>query len=180
MGNMGNMRIRKGNLLDLCEDGTFEYMMHGCNCFHAMGSGIAGTIAQRYPIVAEVDRRLTHRGSPSKLGDYTKQEVTTKQVCVPSEPRGWRDDELHPSPKFTSVTLDNPFTVINLYTQFNPGADFIPSIFPAAVQRINEDFAGKTIGIPLLGCGVGGGNWHKVMNDLLIHGSAIEWEVCVL
>ena len=176
---MNHMKIRKGNLLDLAESGDYDYIMHGCNCFHAMGSGIAGSIAWRYPIVAEVDRRLTYKGGPGKLGDYTEQLVTTRRMLVPGEPLSWQDD--YPlTPKYKEITLDSPFTVINLYTQFNPGPDFIPSIFPYAIGKINEDFSGKTIGIPMLGAGIGGGNWQEIMLVLLNEAPDINWEVCVL
>lgn len=166
------MKIRKGNLLDLAEAGELPIIMHGCNCFHAMGSGIAGAIAKRYPIVPSVDKNTTDRGDPSKLGDYSLAQVDTKQVST------WVDKGA--ALGYKEVPLDNPFKVINLYTQFTPGPDFIPSIFPTAIQGINSDFRGKTIGIPLIGCGIGGGEWHKVMNDLLIHGPDVNWEVCVL
>ena len=177
------MNIRKGNMLDLLEAGAFEYGMHGCNCFHAMGGGIAGEIARRYPVVPAVDKKMTAHGDPRKLSTFTSAKVTSKAVILPAKGIPWSDKyemPLAPSVTYEEYPLENHFTLINLYTQFTPGPDFIPSIFPTAIRGINSNFKGKTIGIPLLGCGIGGGDWLKVMNDLLIHGPDVNWEVCVL
>ena len=166
------MKIQKGNLLDAAERGDVGIIMHGCNCFHAMGSGIAGEIAKRYPDVPRVDREETNRGDPSKLGSFTAPYVAQKAV------KTW--DEANVLPKNRLVPLDNPFLCINLYTQFKPGPDFIASVFPTAVRDINKRYHGKTIGIPLIGCGIGGGDWGSVMETLLTEGHNINWEVHVL
>ena len=39
----------KGNLIDMAEAGKFHIIVHGCNCFNTMGSGIAKEIRNRYP-----------------------------------------------------------------------------------------------------------------------------------
>lgn len=61
------MIYAKGNLLDMAESGDFDVIIHGCNCFCRMKSGIAGQIAQRYPIVVDKDNE-TRVGDMSKLG----------------------------------------------------------------------------------------------------------------
>lgn len=142
------IRVRRGNLLDAFDQSKFDAIVHGCNCFHAMGSGIAGQIAQRYPQAPEQDRRTT-RGDAAKLSRYT--------VCKLPQGR-----------------------IVNLYTQYKPGADFLPSLFPAAIRKLNYDFGGQTLGIPLIGCGIGGGDWEYVMNVLLQEGPDVDWEVYVL
>ena len=35
------LKHAKGNLLDLAEAGEFDIVVQGCNCFCAMGGGIA-------------------------------------------------------------------------------------------------------------------------------------------
>ena len=80
----------KGNLLDLAEAGEFDIVVQGCNCFNAMGGGIAREIRERYPLVASVDME-TLRGDYNKLGTWTE--------CFVSEGAG--------------------FNVINAYTQYN-------------------------------------------------------------
>jgi O-acetyl-ADP-ribose deacetylase (regulator of RNase III) len=38
-----------GNLLKLAENGQFDIIMHGCNCFNTFGSGIAKSIKLSFP-----------------------------------------------------------------------------------------------------------------------------------
>ena len=66
----------KGNLITLAENGVFDVIIHGCNCFHVMGAGIAREIATRYPEMADIDKHLTKYGAKSKLGNYTWKKVT--------------------------------------------------------------------------------------------------------
>lgn len=174
-----SMKIITGNLLDLAESGAYSIIMHGCNCFHSMSGGIAGDIAKRYPCVPLVDKATTVRGDIAKLGTYSLAEVTHKAIPTQQKtpPGPWQD-----KPKSVAQLLPkgHRFTVINLYTQYNPGADFLPSIFPVATARVNKDFSGCTIGIPLIGCGIGGGNWEEVMDTLVRRGPDVHWEVVLL
>ena len=51
-----------GDLLDKAENGDYDIIVHGCNCFCVMGSGIAAQIRERYPEAAEIDKQ-TLRGN---------------------------------------------------------------------------------------------------------------------
>lgn len=150
-----SIKIVKGNLLDLAEAGHYDKIMHGCNCFHVMGGGIAGEIAKRYPSVVAVDR-MTTPGDPSKLTTWTTAWAAPK------------DPEKH------------NYRIINLYTQYQPGADFISSLFERGIERISYHFRGKEIAIPRIGCGIGGGDWTHVEDTLLNQGANVDWVVCVL
>ena len=35
------LQTRNGNLLQLADDGVFDVIVHGCNCFNEMGAGIS-------------------------------------------------------------------------------------------------------------------------------------------
>ena len=59
----------KGNLLDMADAGEFDIIIQGCNCFNAMGAGLAPQIARRYPLAEAVDSD-TRKGSISKLGNW--------------------------------------------------------------------------------------------------------------
>jgi hypothetical protein len=132
-------------------------------------------------VVPKADKAYSELGDPTKLSLYTQAHVTHRRVRLPSAAVAWEDKKTTQfKPTYDTVKLNNPFTVINLYTQFTPGPDFIPSIFGAGVNRVNESFKGKTIGIPLIGCGIGGGDWAGVMTDLMNYGPDINWEVYIL
>jgi len=59
-----------GNLLDMADQGQFDVIVHGCNCFCAMGAGIAAQIRARYPEAYAADCE-TVSGDKDKLGTYT-------------------------------------------------------------------------------------------------------------
>lgn len=157
------MQVIKGNLIELATGGEAKIIVHGCNCFHAMGSGIAGALAREFPQIPQADYKTT-KGDIKKLGTYSVADVTHSRLFV--------GDPVEP--------LEHSFQCINLYTQYRPGADFIPSIFPEALKLLNKDFKGKTLWFPLIGCGIGGGDWEKVMNDMLTYLPDVDVKVVVL
>ena len=59
-----------GDLIELAEDGKFDIIVHGCNCFNTMGGGIARAIRTRHPGAAAVDMD-TISGDVTKLGNWT-------------------------------------------------------------------------------------------------------------
>lgn len=161
------MQIIKGNLIDLAVSGKAGIIVHGCNCFHAMGSGIAGALAQRFPQIPLADGKYTAHGDPSKLGSYVIAEVNLEKS------EGYNNVVIQ-------KPLDNPFECINLYTQFTPGPDFIESIFVYALKQLNKDFAGKHLWFPKIGCGIGGGDWERVESLMLQHLTDVKVTVVVL
>jgi O-acetyl-ADP-ribose deacetylase (regulator of RNase III) len=129
----------KGNLLDLAEKGEFDVIVHGCNCFHTMGAGIAGQIAKRYPNIYDIDKKLTEYGSVEKLG--------TLSYGVP-----------------TGYT----FVVVNAYTQFQPGQNVNYHAIYSAMEKVRDKYCGKElrIGIPKIGAGIAGGDWDLISKHL--------------
>ena len=121
-----------GDLIELAINGDFDIIIHGCNCFHAMGAGIAKQIAKQFPISKIADKSTTY-ADINKLGTWSF--VTT--------PIG---DTLH------------ILTIVNAYTQFRPG----PNAEYAAIEKFLIDFyphianQNLRIGIPQIGCGIGG------------------------
>lgn len=130
------MKKVKGNLLTMFDAGEFNAIVHGCNCHHDMSGGIAAQIAKRWPDVVEADLR-TKRGDIFKRG-------TIEGVLVPEG------------------------LIFNAYTQYNPGPDAslqaIYFAFAALKEFVYErDIADKIkIGIPAIGCGIGGLTWNRV------------------
>ncbi|KIT14535.1 macro domain-containing protein [Jannaschia aquimarina] len=131
------MKVREGDLLHLAEDGAFDVIVHGCNCFHTMGAGIARAIAARFPAALEADRATPH-AARSKLGTYSHADVTVAA---------------------------GPLTIVNAYTQYRWGgrgrqADY--EAIDGAFAAIARDFATRRIGYPLIGAGLAGGDWDVI------------------
>lgn len=122
-----------GNLISLAKLGLFDVIAHGCNCFCAMGAGIAKDIKREFDGAYIVDSQ-TKKGDYNKLGNYTK-------------------------------AYQHGVWIYNLYTQYEYGREKIQIDYDAltlCLRKLNRECAGKTIGLPLIGCGLAGGNWEKV------------------
>ena len=125
----------KGDLLALARAGRFDVIVHGCNCFCAMGGGIARAIREEFPEAYAADL-ATLRGDRNKLGTFSSAAVT----------RNGRH-----------------FTIVNGYTQYDfHGAEVLVD-YPAVRRlfaKIKREFSGKRIGYPKIGAGLAGGDWQ--------------------
>lgn len=114
-------------------DGHDDIIIHQCNCFCNWGAGIARTMRSKYPAAWGADL-LTTPGDKNKMGTYTY----------------W---------------TDNLISVINVYGQYTMGRTKTQTDYDAlrsALRKVNKDFPSGTIGMPKVGCGLGGGNWNIV------------------
>jgi len=137
------MREISGDLLQLANDGHFDVIVHGCNCFCTMEAGIAKQVKEVFPDSWHADQK-TKPGDIMKLGCYTQADIEIND-------RGW-------------------LTVINAYTQYKYGAnhedgeekpvDYVA--IRSALKKINHNFKGKSIGLPLIGAGLAGGSWSVI------------------
>lgn len=130
------MKIVKGDLLQLAEDGLFDVILHGCNCLCNMGSGIAKTIKDKYPQAYKADCE-TEKGDKSKLGTYT----------------------------YSMIGKGNNVVLLNAYTQYAYSRDKVDVDYDALKSvfiKIKKDFLGKRIGYPLIGAGLAGGDWKII------------------
>lgn len=124
----------KGDLISLALDGKFTIIGHGCNCMKAMGAGIAYSMRTRLPEAYFIDNN-DDRMPSQRLGDYT----------------------------ITDFIMDVPnLRVVNLYTQFYPGKNLDYEALTLSLRKLNMYFPGEEVGLPLIGCGIGGGDWRKV------------------
>ena len=135
--------IVDGDIIDLMERNYFDTIMHGCNCFHIMGGGIAGGLAKKYPEVLEVDKK-TQYGARDKLGRYSRVQL----MSLPKE-------------------------VLNCYTQYDlsSGSDvFEYEALNKIVTKLITDYQwvgnpGR-IGCPMIGAGLARGDWGRIINIL--------------
>lgn len=134
------MKERKGDLIKLALDGEYDVIVHGCNCFHTMGAGIAKTVKQTWPEVYQSDKINTRYGDRNKLGTIDP---------VPVTPR---------------------LTVVNAYTQYDhtgPNPVDYDAIMDAfiALKRAYGD-RGLRFGIPKIGAGLAGGDWDRIRDSI--------------
>lgn len=128
------LKHTKGNLLDMAENGDFDIIVQGCNCFNTMGGGIAREIRERYPMAATVDDE-TLKGDYNKLGNYTTA-FTGKFLIV------------------------NAYTQFNM----SQGDDvFEYGAFQLILEKLAFAFPGKRMGLPYIGMGLAGGESDTII-----------------
>lgn len=166
MNKMVKYNEVEGDLIKLALEGKFDVISHGCNCFSNMGSGIAPQMVKAFC----ADRPMygfsleskdgKYKGDINKLGQIQFAELVildNGQVLT-----NWLEDRIPRG----SVKL----IVVNSYTQFGYGRNHtngsdIPLDYDAltlCMRKMNHQFKGKHIGLPMIGAGLGGGDWKRI------------------
>lgn len=133
------MKEIKGNLITLAEQGHFDVIIHGCNCFCIMGGGIAKEVRERHPEAYYEDCK-TAQGDKGKLGKYSYH--------------------------FSYGEGDHQFCIVNAYTQYGlwGGDEHTPAVDYDAVRRVFKKIKQNVhpedrIAYPMIGAGLAGGDW---------------------
>lgn len=144
-----------GNLITIANEGRFDFIAQGCNCWNTQGAGIAPHFAKNYSTLDPVAYPLEgieFKGDKSKLGKWqVNQEETLK--------RNGRD-----------------LLVANIYSQYHY---FSPKNGSIALDYNALEVALKSIGLyyitvleiglPMIGCGLAGGDWSIVSEMIKKH-----------
>lgn len=146
------MELHYGNLIEQTKNGEFDVIIHGCNSFHTMGLGIAKHIKTNFPEAFEADKK-TGYGDKNKIGTFSEATV---------ERNG------------------HSFTIINAYTQYQYGNEkdqFEYESFPQLLQSIKSKYGNKKIGLPLIGCGLAGGDEVRILNMIKENFEGIDYKL---
>ena len=81
------MKTVRGDLTEMALQGQFDVIVHGCNCFHTVGVGIAKAISSQFPEALAADK-ATGYGERSKLGTISTGLCCANQLMaeVPLSP----------------------------------------------------------------------------------------------
>ena len=145
------MEYLQGNLINYAKEGKFDVIVHGCNCFNTMNSGIAKAIKEAYPGAWTIDQE-TQKGDRNKLGTYSL--VHYMPIVV------------------------NAYTQ---YDYGRDGKDrFKYDAFTLILQKLKFQFPSKHFGFPYIGCGLAGGNETRIVEmiknfdrELSAHGGKV-------
>lgn len=136
------LKVIEGDLIKLAEEGEFDIICQGCNCFHTMKSGLAGQLASKYPEVLEADKNQSEFGDKEKLGKWTEAIIET---------------ETH------------TFVVCNAYTQFFFGLgkdvfeyDAFEQFLKVFAESVLHCPSRINIGFPMIGAGLARGDWNRI------------------
>jgi O-acetyl-ADP-ribose deacetylase (regulator of RNase III) len=131
------LKHTKGNLIDLAEQGAFDVIVQGCNCYNTMGSGIAREIRQRYPQAYEVDCQ-TEKGDIMKLGNWTAYDTGAFKIIN----------------AYTQYGFNAGGTTADLFEYTS---------FQLILQKLFAEYGKQDIGLPYIGMGLAGGDKEKII-----------------
>lgn len=126
----------EGDIIKTLLDNRDYYhgMIHGANCYHTMGAGLAKQVRNNFLCAYHADLN-TVKGVEEKVGLYSI---------------GY----------FLDGEQEEPLYIINAYTQFKTGEDARYAAVKEAFQSLDMAFGnGCTFLIPTIGCGIGGLDW---------------------
>lgn len=147
----------QGDLLEMFKNNEIDVMVHGANCFNIMGAGIARIIALNHPSALEVDKNFKIPvGDINRLGSYSYASI-----------RNIEDEK-----RFQWI--------VNAYTQYQPGKNLDYNALELALKKINFAFQSERIGLPLIGCGIAGGDWRIVKKIIKRQLKDCDVTVCFL
>ena len=151
---MKNYQEVEGDLIKLANEGNFDVIAHGCNCFCTMKRGIAPQIAKAF-YCDTFDLELSHyKGDINKLGQIDYKELSFSEN----------------ENKF-KYYVDSPdkelyrLIVVNAYTQYHWGTESKPFDYDAFIlcmRKMNHIFHDKHIGLPQIGSHLAGGDWNLI------------------
>ena len=154
---MGSYKEINGDLIKMTQNGDFDVISHGCNCFCNMGAGIAVPMSRYFGCSFFPLEDTKYLGDINKLGqiDYQVKNVFPiyKEIKI--------GDEIVKSPDFGGKNV----WIVNSYTQYKPNARMKPLDYEAltlCMRKINSRFEGQHIGLPKIGAGLAGGDWDRI------------------
>jgi O-acetyl-ADP-ribose deacetylase (regulator of RNase III) len=139
----------KGDLLQLAREGHFNVIVHGCNCFCTMGSGIAKQIKQEYPEAYEADC-ATVKGAVDKLGTYSVMH-------------GEQFDIVNAYTQYSYNRYDQPK---------NDRFDY--ESFSKILRSLSRNYKGCNFGFPYIGMGLAGGDKDVIIAQLEMFALIVE------
>lgn len=158
------LKIVTGDLVDMANKGLFDVILHGANCFHTMGAGIAKTIKEVFPVAYAADLN-TPRGLVDKVGEFSVGE------CILRE-------------EIDECDWEKVLRIVNLYTQFEPGANAEYAAIKMSLcnffahELMRPDAGRLSYGFPLIGCGIGGLAEEYVIP--MIEAFSVEFDITIV
>ncbi len=133
------MKEIEGDLIKMAREGHFDLIVQGCNCFCRMGRGLAKQVAEEIPDAVRADN-LTRPGDMNKLGNFTVGMIND----------------------YNNKPISR---IYNCYSQYTWDSNTKPLDYEAltlCLRKINFINKGSSIGVPLIGSGLAGGDWNVI------------------
>jgi len=153
-----------GDLIALATDGVFDVITHGCNCFCAMGAGIAPQMDLAFGCNHYQYEHDEFKGDINKLGQIAYGSTYIKPGEIPRAYLVDKTNKLWESEGWQKIII------VNSYTQYHYGKNHADGVekpldyeaLTLCLRKINKKFSGKHIGLPQIGAGLAGGDWNRI------------------
>ncbi len=134
-------------------------VIHGCNCFCTMGSGIARQVKDECPNAWSADQRTIY-GDSEKLGSFTYGIERSGMIVV------------------------NAYTQFDYSrTRVDVDYDALYDTITNIIDYFGQTFGETVFSMPKIGCGLAGGDWNiveKILLDILTERDDITINVYTL
>jgi O-acetyl-ADP-ribose deacetylase (regulator of RNase III) len=144
---LNKMNIVKGDLLAMGKANEFDIIVQGCNCWNAMGSGIAKQIREQFPDAWLADQE-TLAGDRNKLGCYTIG-MAGRLVII------------------------NAYTQYNT-AKFSGEDVFEYVAFQTVLNKLTTRFGKYKFGLPMIGMGLAGGDAERIIPMLELFANQVN------
>ena len=165
---MSNIKIIKGDMVESYKNNELDAYAHQCNCFCRMGRGIAPLLAKANPAVRTVDN-ATISGDISKMGTFSLAETGLSLVYNIYGQYHWSQYKVAPNRNTCYPSLrQGLFAVMESLHK---------------IQWEQDLTRNMTLGLPLIGCGLAGGDWEGVVLPMikdLFDNSGVDVTIFVL
>jgi O-acetyl-ADP-ribose deacetylase (regulator of RNase III) len=133
------MKMVKGDMLENINPEILTVLLHGCNCFHVMGAGIAQQLVNRWPKVLEVDKQ-TAKGVREKLGSNSCARINDRLLIVNC---------------YTQFMYGKNQRQVDYEAVYN-------CLYDVAFLFKTYDISTVDMRAPMIGCGLAGGDWDII------------------
>ena len=154
------MKTIKGDLIELAKQGEFNLIAHGCNCQKNFGAGLAKQISYHFPEAYEEDKAFYN----PKLGEISVAYIQDYNINVVN--------------CYTQIWYGKPY---GLNDRNNFVEDTLKARYEAireCMRKINQDFSGDKIGLPLIGAGLAGLEWKTI--ERYIEEELVDMDVTIV
>lgn len=136
---MTGLKYRLKDIVQAVHDREVQAIAHQANCWNTMKSGIAPVLAKAFPPMYEADQ-ATYRGDALKLGTVSYDYIA----------EGILGFNLYGQYDFSRFKQDTQYAHVR-----NSLKEMVTVCIGAGVF---------SVGLPKIGCGLGGGDWGIVSN----------------
>lgn len=164
----------KGNLITMALEGKSDVIAHGCNCFCLQGAGIAKQMNNTFE-TQSIDFPME---LPNRKGDISKLGNIDWATYFPEQDTMIKFNQDVTLNRLDYKNINENFVVVNAYTQFEPGPNADLTAIRMCFKKMNHIFKGKHIGLPQIGCGIGGLVWEDV--EKIIYEEFTNCEITVV